>query len=154
MSKTFVCSVGTSAAKAIGPPEQLRSWVKAQGNVQEAAKGIFSTFEYTRPEAKSLNRILSAEIYSLVRMGLTSQDRVLLLASDTDDGEACARAVEMYLDQYWPDAEVAVKRIAGLQVDDPIAFRREGVVEYCRHCLKAVSDFGADNLVLDRNGGI
>ena len=118
--------LATALRRPIGPPEQLRSSVKAQGNVQEAAKGIFSTFEYTRPEAKSLNRIFSAEIYSLVRM----DRRVRIEFSiDTDDGEACARAVEMYLDQYWPDAEVAVKRIAGLQVDDPIAFRREGVVE-------------------------
>lgn len=153
MSKTFVCSVGTSAAKSIGPLEHLPGWVMAQGSVQGAAKGIFTTFEYTSPKAESLSRILSAEIYSLVRMGLTGRDRVLLLASDTDDGEACARAVELYLDQYWPDAAVEVKRIAGLQVDNPGAFRRQGVVEYCRCCLKAVNDFGADNVVLNPTGG-
>ena len=153
MSKTFVCSVGTSAAKAIGPPEQLPAWVKNQESVQNAAEGIFTTFQYTNPEAESLAGILSAEIYSLIRMGLTGRDRVLLLASDTDDGEACARAVELYLDQYWPDAVVKLKRISGLQVDDPVTFRRQGVVEYCRCCLKAVSDFGADNVVLNPTGG-
>lgn len=153
MSKTFVCSVGTSAAKVIGPLEQLPAWVKSQGSTINGAKGIFTTFEHTPPAAKALGKILSAEICSLIRMGLTGRDRVLLLASDTDDGEACARAVELYLDQYWPDAAVEVKRIAGLQVDDPVAFRRQGVVEYCRSCLKAVSDFGADNVVLNPTGG-
>lgn len=153
MSRIFVCSVGTSAAKAIHPPELLFDWVSAQGSIENASKGIHATFKNTKPDVNNLDRSLSAEIYSLVRMGLSSQDRVLLFASDTDDGEACARAVELYLDEYWPDTAVEVKRITGLRVNDPVVFRHQGIIEYCRHCLKAVNDFGAENVILNPTGG-
>lgn len=153
MSKIYVCSVGTSAAKEIGSLDQLQNWVKMQSDKQEAAEGIFTRFQYTNPDTISPSKILSAEIYSLIRMGLTGRDSVHLLASDTDDGEACAMAVELYLDQYWPGASVEVKRIAGLQVDDPIAFRRQGVVDYCRYCMNVVNNYGADNVILNPTGG-
>lgn len=154
MSKIFVCSVGTSAAKATGiGANQLPGWVKEQGSVDHAAKSIFTTFQYEDPKQKPPSRILSAEIYSLINMNLTDNDRVHLIASDTDDGEACAKAVEMYLEQYWPKVDVKVKRISGLQVDDPVSFRRKGVVEYCRYCLQAAYNFGSDNLVLNPTGG-
>jgi hypothetical protein len=54
---------------------------------------------------------------------------------------------------YWPGLDVQVDRVPGLQVQDAVEFRRRGVVEYCRRCLQAVHDFGADFVVLNPTGG-
>ncbi len=153
MNKTIVCSVGTSAAKETCRSDQLLAWVREHGGPEQAAPKILEPFRAIRPEGAALRERLSAEIHSLVRIGLESRDRVLLLASATDDGFACALAVRDYLDAHWPGLEVRVDRVPGLQVRDPVEFRRRGVVEYCRRCLTAVHDFGAEQVILNPTGG-
>jgi putative CRISPR-associated protein (TIGR02619 family) len=153
MPHTFVCSVGTSAAKAVCPPHQLAAWVAQQGGPQPAAAALLSRFADIPPHGEALQTTLSAEIHSLVRMGLTSDDRVLLLASATDDGHTCALAVARYLERHFPGILVEPRRVQGLQVEDAELFRREGVVHFVRDCLQAVRDYGAAHVVLNPTGG-
>lgn len=153
MSQTILCSVGTSAAKGICPPSQLAQWVGEHGGVEVAAGAIFEKFAEVRPEGEALQKTLSAEIHSLVRIGISAADRVILLASETDDGEACAAAVARYLDRYYPGIVSEVEAVKGLQVRDADRFRREGVLNFVRSCLKAVGDYGAAHVVLNPTGG-
>ncbi len=153
MSKTIVCSIGTSAAKGIGPPSRLIGWVGEQGGPEKAAPKILDTFRSVRPEGAALREQLSAEIHSLARIGLESRDRVILLSSWTDDGYACALALSEYLGTHWQGVDVQVQRVPGLQVRDASDFRRRGVVEYCRRCIQAVHDYGAEFVVLNPTGG-
>ncbi len=152
---TFICSVGTSSAKLLGirPPETLAGWVEERGGALAAAPLIAKTFLDQAPAGKALTATLSAEIHSLARMGLSSQDRVLLLCSGTADGEACGRAVALYLEAHWPGAECVCRRVEGVQVYDAQAFRRVGVIDYVQQCLAAVQAYGAEYCVLNPTGG-
>jgi putative CRISPR-associated protein (TIGR02619 family) len=153
MARTIVCSVGTSAAKGLCPPAQLTEWVAQHGGPEAAGQTIFAQFADVPPEGEHLRTTLSAEIHSLIRIGITNRDRVILLTSATSDGYACAFAVECYLQRHFPGILTDVRRVAGLQVLDGELFRREGVVNFTRHCLQAVRDFGAEHVVLNPTAG-
>lgn len=155
MVKTVICSVGISAARKVSgvKPRDLTNWVKQQSSIEDAAESIFSTFRYIRPEGESLKNELSAEIHSLVRIGITDRDRIILLASSTEDGYCCAIAVKKYLHHYWTNLEVQIKQVQGLQVLDAELFRTTGVVEFVGHILKEINKYGASNIILNPTGG-
>jgi len=137
MPKTIICSVGTSASKKLNSDlkkldQQLKEWIEERKPIKNAAKEMFETFRSFEPSDENLAQHLSAEIHSLVRMGLDSSDRVLLLTSETDDGYCCGLAVEEYLKYYWSSIEVNTERINGLQVFDADKFRNQGVVEFVK----------------------
>ncbi|NBD33781.1 MAG: CRISPR-associated protein [Cyanobacteria bacterium] len=152
MSKTIICSVGTSAAKKLGIPlNKLESWVKEENTIESAAKAMFQTFRSFEPSDENLAQHLSAEIHSLVRIGLASSDRVLLLTSETDEGYCCGLAVEEYLKHYWSGMEVKTERISGLQVFDADTFRNQGVVEFVKKVTQEIENYG--NVILNPTGG-
>lgn len=164
--RTFICSTGTSAAKLLQDasgrrlaPGGLRRWIETQGGPLPAAADILATFQSFEPCGDALTEKLSAEIHSLARMNLDPRDRVLLLASDTPEGLACAKAVAGYLAKYWDGLQVAIETVPGLQVDDAEHFRRVGVVEFTRRCLEEITDYqvvgagGESNIVLNPTGG-
>jgi putative CRISPR-associated protein (TIGR02619 family) len=154
MVKTVISSVGTSAAKSLGvKPKDLIDWVKAQNSVEDAAEKVFLTFRDITPEGENLKNILSAEIHSLVRISITNEDRIILLASSTDDGYCCALAVEKYLTYHWPSIYVKAESIPGLQVLDADFFRKEGVVNFVKRILKEVDNYDASNIILNPTGG-
>ena len=173
MPRTFICSTGTSAAKLLVDdagsrlaPGKLRQWVHDQerggvgnGFHSGAAAKMLATFQDFEPVGEALTEKLSAEIHSLARMRLEAKDRVLLLSSDTPEGLACAKAVEGYLVRYWEGLQVVTETVPGLQVDDAEQFRRVGVVEFTKRCLREIGDFqfsvsGEDsNVVLNPTGG-
>jgi len=153
MPHTIVCSVGTSAARGVCPPANLAAWVQGQGGVEQAATALFTRFKDTKPEGEALQSTLSAEIHSLVRIGVSPADRVIFLASDTPDGQACAYAVKRYLEEYFPGILVEVYPVEGLQVHDAEVFRRKGVVNFVRECLRAVHDYGTAQVILNPTGG-
>lgn len=154
MVKTIICSVGTSAAKALGfKPKDLLNWVKKQKSVEDAAQQVFFTFREIIPEGENLKDDLSAEIHSLVRIGITNEDRVILLASSTDDGYCCALAVEKYLKHHWTGIYAKAEPITGLQVIDAELFRKEGVVNFVKRILKEVDSYDASNIILNPTGG-
>lgn len=153
MVKTVICSVGTSAAKALVKPHELINWVNEQGSVEVAAEKVFSTFCDILPEGENLKRDLSAEIHSLFRIGITNQDRIILLASSTDDGYCCALAVEKYLKHHWKDIYVKTEKVSGLQVLNAELFRTTGVIEFVRLILREVNSYDSSNIILNPTGG-
>jgi len=153
MPRTFVCSVGTSAAKGFGPPAKLAEWVRAQPDEATAGQLLFEKVKDFKPEGDNLHKELSAEVHSLTRMEVSGQDRVILLCSETPDGGACGHAVSVYLEQYHPGIACDVRKVEGLQVRDADQFRTKGVVNFVRECLKAVNDYGSQNVILNPTGG-
>jgi putative CRISPR-associated protein (TIGR02619 family) len=154
MVKTIICSVGTSAAKALGvKPKDLTNWVNEQKNMEDAAEKVFSTFREILPEGENLKNNLSAEIHSLVRIDITKKDRVILLASSTDDGHCCALAVEKYLKHHWLGIYTKVEPISGLQVLNAELFRKEGVVNFVKCILREIESYDASNIILNPTGG-
>ncbi len=154
MVKTIICSVGTSTARALGiKPFELLSWVNEQKSVEDAAEKLFSASRNIIPEGENLQKKLSAEIHSLVRIGITKQDRIVLLASSTNDGYCCALAVAKYLEHYWNGIDVKTEKISGLQVSDARIFRKIGVVEFVKRILKEINSYGSTNIILNPTGG-
>jgi putative CRISPR-associated protein (TIGR02619 family) len=154
MAKTIICSVGTSAAKALGvKPADLTNWVNQQKSLEDAVEKMFLTFHDISPEGESLKNKLSAEIHSLVRIGITNEDRIILLASSTDDGYCCALAVERYLKHHWENIYVRTEKVSGLQISDAELFRTTGVVEFVRLILREVDNYDASNIILNPTGG-
>ncbi|MEW5980215.1 MAG: putative CRISPR-associated protein [Acidobacteriota bacterium] len=153
MAKTIICTVGTSAAKKVCRPHELEAWVRQEGGATMAAPKILNTFANVPPEGRALREVLSAEIHSLMRMSVGAGDRVLLFASSTDDGRACALAVEQYLQKYRNGISTRMEPIEGLQVRDAAAFRRKGVVNFARRCLEEIRSYGPDQVILNATGG-
>ncbi|MDZ7950627.1 putative CRISPR-associated protein [Nostoc sp. DedQUE09] len=128
-------------------------WVQQQKSVEDAAEQVFSTFREIVPEGENLKNKLSAEIHSLFRIGITNQDRVILLSSNTDDGYCCALAVEKYLKYYSNSIYAKAERIIGLQVVDAETFKREGVVNFVKRILQEVDSYDPSNIILNSTGG-
>ncbi len=167
----YLCTVGTSASQAIlqdelfqqkylpaaskqgrldGALVQRLGWVAA---ALRAMEPYFLALDYRQEE--DLRRRLSAEIHSLVRLKIQTQDEVILLASDTNDGEVCAGLVRSYLVQRLklaPD-QVQVEKVEGLQVDDSRVFHRVGVPRYFRKVLAAGDRCGWLQMILNPTGG-
>jgi putative CRISPR-associated protein (TIGR02619 family) len=169
--KLYLCNVGTSASQAIlrdrrflerhlpgnEPPPRLDApLVRRLGGVAAAVQALSPFFlEFDHRDDEHLRKKLSAEVHSLVRCEVSSADRVVLLYSDTDDGEVSARVVEDYLRRRVGLGEdnVACQRVVGLQVNDATRFRREGVPNYFRLVLQEGERCGWRNVVLNPTGG-
>jgi len=136
----YLCAAGTSAAKLWSGSGVTGYWFgrfveETNVSIEEGASILFDTIKDFRMDSETdLGKNLSAEIHSLARMGLSSLDDVVLFASETPDGQMCARAVTQYLESN--GFQVHVKVIEGLQVHDSLKFRRMGVVNYIRQALK------------------
>ncbi len=154
MGKVVICSVGTSAARNLKlPPAKLSNWVNQKKSVEDAAEEVFKTFMDAPPEGDNLKNILSAEIHSLVRIGINKEDKIILLASSTNDGYCCALAVAKYLQKHWVGIDVKAEKVTGLQVADAELFRTKGVVEFVRLILREVDKYDASNIILNPTGG-
>mgnify|MGYP000366938444 CR=1 FL=1 len=72
---------------------------------------------------------LSAELSSLVRLGVETDDRIILLVTDTPDGKICAKALRNFIKDLFalPDDAVDIKIVRGLQIKDPVVFQEEGI---------------------------
>jgi len=151
--KTIICSTGTSAAKIICKPSDLTKWIDECGGEENAARIIFDKIRHINPDGEALQNELSAEIHSLVRIGIGENDRIILLSSETEDGVVCANTVKLYLGNWFKEVEVIVKKIPGLQVRDADRFKREGVVHFVKHCLETINNFGPEFVILNPTGG-
>lgn len=153
--KIYLCTTGTSAAKAVSKQTRFdEKWVNESGGVSRAAELLYATFRnFQMNDEAALHKELSAEIHSLARMPLEAGDRVILFASETADGQACAHAVRLYLEQACPGIGCAVKEVPGLQVTDSRRFRAEGVVNFVRMALHEIDSHGAAQCVLNPTGG-
>lgn len=151
----YLCTTGTSAAKKVS--RQVRfdeQWVNEKGGVSKAAESLYATFSNFRMDDEdALHKELSAEIHSLARMPVRAGDRVVLFASETADGQACAHAVRLYLENACPGLDCVVKEVSGLQVNDSKRFRAEGVVNFVRMALHEIDSYGAAQCVLNPTGG-
>jgi putative CRISPR-associated protein (TIGR02619 family) len=154
MTKTVISATGTSASRVLKlAPLKFVSWVENHVQLEQAAQALFKEFRDIKPEDEALKNVLSAEIHSLVRIGLDAHDRIVLLSSDTNDGYCCTVAVKLYLEKYFSPITVEIERIRGLQIHDAKIFRTTGVVEFVKKITSTISAYGADNVILNPTAG-
>ncbi|MFZ5996181.1 MAG: putative CRISPR-associated protein [Nitrospirota bacterium] len=95
----------------------------------------------------------SAEINSLLRMGLNEKDRIVFLSSDTDEGESVARNISEALKRL-KNCDTMVKRIIGLQTDDMKKFDREGIPNLTNAIINEIENNRYSfNIVLNATAG-
>ncbi len=152
----YLCTCGTSAFK----PNKFElarlnaNWVEANGGVEKAAQAIYESFaQVPFDDPAGWSRDLSAELHSLARMRVNEKDTVILYASETPDGQACALAVKRYLEAALPGIVCIVDVVEGLQVTDAVRFRTKGVLEFTRKVLRQIDGNGPENVVLNPTGG-
>lgn len=157
MLQTILCTIGTSIAN--GCPELGR--FQKQGSVWEN-----DTAQLEREIQERLRRFdlasapgriaASAELNSLHRLGLAEGNEVVLLASDTADGRACAEALRTTIQRVWPGVRATVERVVGLQVRDAERLRQVGLARLVQIVLRFAEDPQrryAGGLVLNPTGG-
>jgi len=95
----------------------------------------------------------SAEINSLLRMGLNKDDKIVFLSSDTDDGEMVADCLAKAL-QERRRCKATFQRISGLQIDDRKQFDQIGIPNLTEAILKEVESYQYQyNIVLNITAG-
>lgn len=139
----YLCTAGTSISTGRGAVgATLAARISAKIAAARLAHG-------DDPRAFLID--VCAEANGLARSDCGPRDEVELLASDTDDGVACAEAVAgLVRDEL--GARVTVRRIAGLVVDDARSFRRRGVAALIAHARAAARAHPGD-VVFNATGG-
>lgn len=153
--KTYVCTCGTSIVANSGISIErlkhlpLSEWTNRKDYIEAVRESVCNSLARL-----SLPRDLtdtSAEIKGLVKMGVTSADRVILIASDTVDGRLCVELVKEFLEEreISSKGQIEIKTIAGLQATDGAVFQREGL----KNLLAYLVGLENDELVLNPTGG-
>lgn len=153
--KTFICTCGTSVLTKRNiniddiTSEPLTRWKELQDDID--------SIRYRTVEALSIldmNRNISetsAEIKSLVKMGLEKNDKVILLSTDTIDGKLSAEIVKRYLSQnsLCDERSISIEVVDGLQAKDGQRFRKIGLI----NLFNLLTRFEHDNVVFNPTGG-
>jgi putative CRISPR-associated protein (TIGR02619 family) len=157
MSRTLLCSIGTSIAQGCKslPQYQMRSanWEEPTAELSEEIRLRLQSFDLSQEAGRVKS---SAELNALHRFGVSSHDEVVLFVTDTADGRACAEAVRDVLSDRFGVTRVTIERVEGLQVRDAERLRRVGLTNLVRRLIHYLDDpqrrFGG-GCVLCPNGG-
>lgn len=96
----------------------------------------------------------SAEIKSLVKLGVDKDDVVYLFATETIDGNLCAEVIKEYIEEEF-GCKAKIEEVKGLQVKDSELFRKVGIKNYIDGVNRLANpDLREDyRLVLNTTGG-
>ena len=126
-NKMIICTVGTSIANGCDSQKELLS---KKSNWNDESKQLESEIA-KRIQQMEINsfRQISAEINSIDRLNITSDDKIVLLSSDNVLGKICSFALKDLLSKRYLISEqnIIVERIEGLQVYDSILLKKIGL---------------------------
>ena len=154
--KIFICTAGTSIAtnknidisdienKPLSDYDNFKIDLLA---LRQQVEEVFSKLDLSRELDKT-----SAEIKSLVKMGLEKGDRVFFLVSDTVDGMICAEINKKYLVQNC-NCEVSLEKISGLQSFDSKAFREKGLKNLLKKTIFLLEKYSYQDVCLNITAG-
>ena len=150
---TYICTVGTSICTSSGmnlahfakmSPEE---WDNVQEDVGALRQLVLENIRNDRGNERSQR---CAEINSLVKMGISPEDRVILLATETIEGRASAEIVREALLDGALCSSVTTKVIEGLQAQDGIKFRLIGV----KNLIAEIARYENEDVVFNPTGGL
>ncbi|HWP91859.1 MAG TPA: putative CRISPR-associated protein [Thermodesulfobacteriota bacterium] len=93
----------------------------------------------------------SAEIKSLLKLGIGNSDVVYLFATETIDGKLCAEVLKDFIEEEF-GCDVKLEEINGLQVSNPELFKKTGVRNYIDKATKIIENHHYQ-LILNTTGG-
>ena len=139
----ILCTVGTSIAA--GCPA-IQAFHREPHPWDEAAPHLRAEIlarlkdERFNPTTSAGRIAASAELNSLERLKCGAGNTVVLLATDTADGRACAEALKSVIESVFGVKSCQIRRIHGLQVRDGEKLRKEGIPNLCRVLLHYLRD--------------
>lgn len=153
--KTYLCTCGVSVLvkRKINfdrlqhaPLSEREQFTSEINSLKERALDALECFKIPKDLYET-----SAEIKSLVHMGISSEDKVYLIATDTLDGQVCAEIVRDFLveKKICSGDAISIKNIAGLQATDGRKFRKEGIKNLFDFLLR----FEHEDAVFNPTGG-
>lgn len=151
---TYICTAGTSIVTGAGL--DLKHFVK--GKFKFPRLGVLDNefeivkqfvMESVAKKSESDFPRTSAELNSLIKMGLTLDDRVVLIATETIEGKLCAELVAMLLKNRKLCIDVTVQVIEGLQAQDGRRFQQVGL----KNLMGFISRYEHENVIFNPTGG-
>jgi putative CRISPR-associated protein (TIGR02619 family) len=149
---TFICTTWASITNTLGLDlrhrfnRKLSEWDALQEDI-----AVVEQFVTEKVRTRSDDEFLrsSAEINSLVKMGMTADDDVVLIATETIEGNLCAQLVAKLLESKNLCAKVDVEVINGLQARDGKRFRQEGL----KNLVNFITRYEYQDVVFNPTGG-
>ncbi len=144
----YICTAGTSL---MGGPFKRDRFTTLQ---EQIATKIAADEDATHGEIDAFLKKVSAETNGLTRSDCGPSDEVLILASDTADGQACAKALADLITAKL-GAPARVTAVGGLQVTSGEKFRQSGIRNLIRTVLRETRNARAhgEAVVLNVTGG-
>ena len=155
----IICTTGTSIANGCAALKPLlrspRPW---EDEVPELRQEIASKLAGLDLDDSASLRRLAAELNVLSVLGLEAGNEVVLLASDTAEGRACAEMLRDALLVAFPlnEASVRICRITGLQVLDARRLREVGLPSLIRTVITEIGSSAripGQRVILNPTGG-
>ncbi|HOD72041.1 MAG TPA: putative CRISPR-associated protein [Candidatus Fermentibacter daniensis] len=126
----------------------------AGGKPHATAEQVLERVSLIRSESQGDDLFVksSAETNSLHSLGIESNDEIHLLCTDTDAGETCAEIVAGLITEM-SGSKVQIHRIEGLQVDDPVKFRVQGIPKLFAKMDSLRESSQGKEIILNPTGG-
>lgn len=142
MGKYVICTLGTSVAnkfdrEALSAKQRENGkWDDSDPAFEKTLHGFVDGFL----NGKGDFSVFSAESAILRKAGLSKDDRVVLLATDSYLGRVCADETARLIANGFglPDSSVEKVRVEGLQVADAECLRRAGLPNFVREVCRRV----------------
>ncbi len=149
---TYICTAGTSIITinkldlAHFAKWKLSEW---DSRLQDIAEAEHFALQNIKEKTDSDLPRVSAELNSLIKMGLQPSDRVILISTETVEGKLCAELVRKVLIEKRLCHDVTVQVIKGLQAQDGRLFQQVGLKEL----ISFIAQFEHENVVFNPTGG-
>lgn len=140
MNKMILCTVGTSISNQCQSQRSLlaqkSNWDDPTDYFETEIKNRIAGFKDTE------FRKISAEINSIDRLNITSNDKIVLLSSDNAPGKACSNCLRNLIHSHYdiPYDNIIIERIEGLQVYDSQLLKQVGLKNFISKSLKYIAD--------------
>lgn len=157
--KTILCTVGTSIANSCPSVRNYQQspspWSLPADDLRSEIQTRLASFDLSSDSGRSR---ASAEINSLNRLGISPDDTIHLLATDTADGRACAELLASSLASTFslPATAIKIHQIKGLQVRDSLLLRSSGIhnlIDTCTRILKDPQVHYSSDTIINPTGG-
>ncbi len=146
MSRLFFTTVGTSSMFRL-PPEIDRD------DPQTCYNFLLDLFHRTYRENPEAVLGYSAELKSVFKAGVTKEDLVVLISTDTVQGYMCGRLLSDFLGDS-VGCDVHLERVEGLQMKDAIRFKEVGLHNYLDFLFRTYHCYEASHrIIINLTGG-
>ncbi len=168
MRKMVLTTVGTSLLNHLAEKKtNLKNYIeRIEGKPSASTKNYDEEYKTIKKESLSYLKNLnldkstdldksSAEIKSLVKLGINQDDEVYLFTTETIDGKLCAEILNEFIKEKL-GCEVKIEEIKGLQVGDFEIFKKEGIKNFIDRLTSIIDNpnyrYGSE-MILNITGG-